>query len=104
MIAFNTEIQQHLHIQPFVVCDCPVVWQHCQIVTGVKAHCPDAVNDILLDFKAAICDSWTDISHQVSRIDMLLLHEQGHGFACDFLHGSLPATVNSGNDTGKGVI
>ena len=42
MIAFNTEIQQHLHIQPFVVCDCPAVWQHCQIVTGVKAHCPDA--------------------------------------------------------------
>ena len=64
----------------------------------------EAVNDILLDFKAAICDSRTDISHQVSRIDMLLLHEQGHGFACDFLHGSLPATVNSGNDTGKGVI
>ena len=91
MIACNAEIKQHLHIQPLIVCDCSAIWQQCQISGCIKAHSKDAIDDILLDFKASICDSRADISHQVCRINMLLLYEQAYGFACDFLHGSLPA-------------
>ena len=39
------------------VCDCSAIWQQCQISGCIKAHSKAAIDDILLDFKASICDS-----------------------------------------------